>query len=307
MSNKQFKSIDIDYYYSHLAINKSRLKEFRTNSIERNYYLNDGTEFQIELFNPFSAAIGLKIKVNGKPISNSFLVLYPAQRVWLERDFTSDNKFKFIVYEVEKNNPTVEKIIEENGKIEIEFYREIEKRNLTITSPDITWYNWQHTSPSITWDNTITCSAASADGIYDDQINKGFMNPFESNFSNDIFEPGDRATVYNCVHSLSDSINTAATASNSASYTSATYTAKPETKETGRIGKSANRSDQQFEDVNNIEFSNYYFRKEIMHLYPLSEKYLAGNDLTPRKYCTNCGKKLKQSFKYCPVCGTKIE
>lgn len=305
MSNKQFKSVETDYYYSHLAINKSRLKEFRTNSTERNYYLNDGTEFQIELFNPFTTAIGLKINVNGKPISNSFLVLYPAQRVWLERDFTSDNKFKFIVYEVEKNNPVVEKIIEENGKIEIEFYREIEKRNSTFTySPNITWYN-SHSNPtsgvgtSIEWNNDFVYTTRTCDCVD--------TKPFKSNFSNNVFEPGDGVAVYNCVCSLSEPINTATSACNSATYTSATYAPEPETKETGRIGKSANRSDQQFEDVNNIEFSTYYFRKEIMHLYPLSEKYLAGNDLTPRKYCSNCGKKLKQSFKYCPVCGTKIE
>ena len=306
MSNKQFKSVETDYYYSHLAINKSRLKEFRTNSTERNYYLNDGTEFQIELFNPFTTAIGLKIKVNGKPISNSFLVLYPAQRVWLERDFTSDNKFKFIVYEVEKNNPVVEKIIEENGKIEIEFYREIEKRNSAFTYPNVTWYN-SHSTPTYGVGTSIEWNNDSATTVYD-CVDK----PFKSNFTNDIFPSEDRAFVYNCVCSINEPINTAATACNSATYnsatyTSATYTAEPETKETGRIGKSANRSDQEFEDVNNIEFSNYYFRKEIMHLYPLSEKYLAGNDLTPRKYCTNCGKKLKQSFKYCPVCGTKIE
>lgn len=40
-----------------LAIRKSLLKEFHNNENERIVYLNDGDEFQIQLFNPYQYII----------------------------------------------------------------------------------------------------------------------------------------------------------------------------------------------------------------------------------------------------------
>ena len=46
-----------------LAINKSRLKNYNVDNITT-YYLKDGDEFQLEIFNPLVNNILAKIKIN---------------------------------------------------------------------------------------------------------------------------------------------------------------------------------------------------------------------------------------------------
>ena len=80
---------------ANLAINKNRLKVYNQNSKQPTYYLKDGTEFQIELFNPKTEPILAKIEINGKLISQSGLILNPGQRVFLDRYIDIAKKFKF--------------------------------------------------------------------------------------------------------------------------------------------------------------------------------------------------------------------
>ena len=47
-----------------LAIRKGLLKEYN-NSGERIVYMEDGDEFQIQLFNPYTYTIGAEIEING--------------------------------------------------------------------------------------------------------------------------------------------------------------------------------------------------------------------------------------------------
>ncbi len=77
--------------------NRGRLKIYSTNTV----YLEKGEEFEIEIFNPTTESILAKIEINGELIANTGLVLKPAQRVFLERYFDVDRRFKFDVYEVE--------------------------------------------------------------------------------------------------------------------------------------------------------------------------------------------------------------
>ncbi len=77
--------------------NRGRVKIYSQNTI----YLEKEEEFEIEIFNPTQDSILAKIEINGTLISNTGLVLKPAQRVFLERYFDVDRKFKFDVYEVE--------------------------------------------------------------------------------------------------------------------------------------------------------------------------------------------------------------
>ena len=58
--------------YAKLAINKSLLKEYN-NSGERIVYLEDGDEFQIQLFNPLSVTIGADISINDIYFSNNYI------------------------------------------------------------------------------------------------------------------------------------------------------------------------------------------------------------------------------------------
>ena len=52
------------------------------------------------------------------------------------------------------------------------------------------------------------------------------------------------------------------------------------------------------------DFETYWFKKETIKILPESQKQISTHDLT-KKYCVNCGKKIKSEFKFCPSCGAK--
>ena len=54
-----------------------------------------------------------------------------------------------------------------------------------------------------------------------------------------------------------------------------------------------------------MNLESYPFRTEIIKILPESQKPVYSNDLQ-KIYCTNCGRKLKNQYKYCPYCGNKI-
>jgi hypothetical protein len=101
-----------------ICINKSRKK-----IKENNIYLNDGDEYQIELFNPLTTTILAKIDLDGKSLGSG-IVLKPGVRLFLERFLDSNKKFKFSTYEVETNSTDVDTAISNNGKIIVSFYAE---------------------------------------------------------------------------------------------------------------------------------------------------------------------------------------
>lgn len=114
-----------------ILVNKNRIKKTRRHEFEELgtlktqtdfVYLNEG-EFSIEIFNPNSEVIGAKFKLNDKYISSSHLIIYPGQRIVLDRHIDSKDKLKFTVYTVYKNK-LIEEAIKKNGDLEIEFYRE---------------------------------------------------------------------------------------------------------------------------------------------------------------------------------------
>ena len=99
-----------------LAINKSLLKEYSNSEYSRIVYMNDNSEFQIQIFNPYSYTIGAEVYINGKSLQNK-LVVRPGQRVWLERYFDSPNKFLFTTYEVNGNNDQVQGNVQKNDEL----------------------------------------------------------------------------------------------------------------------------------------------------------------------------------------------
>ena len=82
-----------------IAISKNLIKEYRSSNSERTVYLNDGTEFQIYLKNPYQSHLGINISVNNKSIVN-MLVLRPGQSFWLDRFINENRKFLFNTYEI---------------------------------------------------------------------------------------------------------------------------------------------------------------------------------------------------------------
>lgn len=276
-----------------VAINKSLLKEYKGSNDERVVYMEDGDEFQIQFFNPESTVISISISLNGKSFPTQ-LILRPGERVWLERFIDSEQKFKFSTYEV-GTSKEIKKAIENNGVIELKFYKEKPAQLNTpiFINPHITY-----SYPKVVSDGYgySTC----------------YYSADATSASNDVASAvmtvttGDAA---NCNLSL-DSCG----ASYSASYSASTYdaselrgmSAKKSSKsvETGRIEK-GNHSNQKIDYVSGYDFNYFPFAEEKIHIYPKSTKPVFKSDLT-KKYCSNCGRKISPKHKFCPYCGEKI-
>ena len=288
-----------------IAINKSLLKEYKTNTDPRVVYMNNGDEFQIQLFNPEQATIGAEVSINGKVIPG-ILVIRPGERIWLERYLTEQSKFKFTTYEVDDpdEDSSVARAIANNGTIEIKFYREKPKRNYWNTN--ITWdsrssdvitkltdYSWdvenKITSKGLTGDNVwlnaqITASSAA-------ESNANYLS-LDATCCDSVTNSALPSTPN--THFSTKRINT------ENEYSSATPISNKI--ETGRIDKGS-YSNQKLEHVN-IEFENWHFKKEVIKILPSSRKPYTSSDIK-KIYCTNCGRKINTKYKFCPYCGTK--
>ena len=129
---------------AHITKKKSRLKVYNGHIV----LLNDKDNFELEIYNPKQQPVLAKIKLNGKYISESGVVLKPGQRVFLERFLDSNNKFQFSTYEVE-NIPQNTSAIDLNGLVTIEFYDEQIPQHINYTT-GVRWYG--------TLNNSITNS-----------------------------------------------------------------------------------------------------------------------------------------------------
>ena len=106
-----------------VAVHKSLLKEYSNSSNERIVYMDNGTEFQIQIFNPYSYVIGVSLSFNNNLKESNLLVLRPGQRVWLDRYLDNESRFLFSTYEV-GNSQAVKEAIKDNGNLCIKFYKE---------------------------------------------------------------------------------------------------------------------------------------------------------------------------------------
>ena len=305
-----------------IAINKSLCKECsvkdsNTTTWSRVVYLENGTEFQIQLFNPHKFTIGAEIYINDEKLSNR-LVLKPGERVWLERYLDVKKKFKFSTYEVEGNDPMVQEAIKDNGKIEVKFYREVRIKNYssypTISLDGNGW--WKN------YDKNNNKYPETIDVLYKNTSDNA--NKFETTHCyssklcgqgvyGDVSTSTITATSY-CAdttinYSVDTTANYCATVDLNACYpetSAATSISMPNKMicETGRI-ETGSTSKQEFDNVN-IDFEYFPFVTEKIKLLPMSQKPVFANDLQ-KVYCPECGRKLKTKYKFCPYCGTEVE
>ncbi len=293
-----------------IAVNKSICKEYSTSSNPRTVYLESGQEFQIQLFNPHKYVIGAKIYINGERIPNT-LVLNPGERIWLERFLDTAKKFKFSTYEVDGNDSDVKEAIKDNGLIKVEFYKEVRKKSYLDNK--ITWQTYDNTNKidynkyknNYKWDNG-TITATLNDYTYDTKTN-GLTSELRINddlctthayYSKAFAEPIATASV--------GSITTANYSCDCTGISSSatTITIEPSSIETGRIDEGSH-SNQEFQDVYK-DFEYFAFVTEKVKLLPISRKPFTSNDLQ-KIYCSECGRKLKTQYKFCPYCGNKID
>lgn len=234
-----------------------------------NLFFNDEETFEIELFNPKTNRVLAKIWLNGQEISGSGIIVNPGQRIFLERFIDSNNKFVYKTYDIENNTQSLE-AIRSNGDIEIKFYNEYFNTNtfndFPIFKPSI-WYGPKQSNP---YGGSIS------------DISNGYYGGNITYTSN----------------------NVGFTSSSNTSYTSNVAGSLSQAKsiETGRIEKGESSS-QSFE----TSYGNFtsFSTKEVKYkILPMSSKPIEGKDL--KKYCTECGKGLKDTFKFCPSCGTKV-
>lgn len=258
---------------------KQRIKQF-----EGQVYLNDGDEYQIELFNPTPNHILAKIKIDTDYISGGGIALRPGERVFLERFLDSNNKFVFRTYEVD-NEGVESGATSNNGYIEVEFYNETKSQSLgsnTITTNGLLYGNNTLPYHSFTTNNTgnvtFTTSGTSI-GYASSNINTTYTT---NTLSNTFLSHLD-GTVTNTVEGPNKR--------NSLS-------------ETG-ITERGDKSSQKFESsTRTFSFSSFY--NISWRILPNSQKTFNKEELNVL-YCGECGsKRKKDTHKFCPHCGTKF-
>lgn len=279
---------------ANIAVEKSRVKEYYTSSSNRTVYLDNNTEFQIELFNPFKYYIGVTVSFDNESEGETLFVLRPGERFWLDRYLNTPKKFKFSTYKVEDSKEAKE-AISENGKVTLRFYKEKEKEYkpqiTTWTSNDNWWNNPLDDLVDIKYN--YTCGDNSS-------IVRSFSKPLSSintagngdyicNFSSARCSDSIISALNDQILDVKDQILTTSCTNNS-------------TIETGRI-EEGSQSSQRFTNVER-DFSTIPFKTETFKILPTSQKPVTSSDIQKR-FCYNCGKKIKEKFKFCPNCGAE--
>ena len=260
--------------HAYITKRKQRVKQFN-----QTVYLQNGDEFEIELFNPTTTKVLAKIEINGNPIGGTGIVLRPGERVFLERYLNDAKKFLFETYKVSGKSLTVEQAIKNNGDVVVKFYGEYIQpfNNVLITNintwKEPYWYNTHTTSDTLTNDSSpytlTTTSLYNTKSVTSDTLS------FDSS------EPTKMKKLRH-ISKLSED--------------------RPKEIETGRIEKGSN-SNQSF-TYDYTQFNSYHFVESVWKILPESQKPIMKEDLV--LHCTECGRKRKKdTHKFCPHCGTK--
>ena len=264
-----------------VAIKRNRQKIYNRQG-KTQVYLKDGQEFQIELFNPTQTRYLVKFKINGNYQADRGLILNPGQRYFLDRFIDDDKKLEFSTYDVE-NTKAAKKAIEKNGLLEVEFYAETFLHGNIISYPRIyTTPNWSQpiwtTNPHQFWGGTSA-------GIFNNSGGSSTLTLAGSTVNNITYTSGTVAcgTTYTSSANYSSVVNDASI-------------------ETGRVEK-GEKSEQKFEEGYGT-FGSWASYTTTVQIIPLSQKPAEAQEI--RSYCTGCGSRVKkQTWKFCPNCGTE--
>ena len=232
-------------------------------------YLDNGQEFEIEIFNPLTESVLADIRLNGNSISKTGLVIKPGQRVYLDCFVDDRKKFIFQTYEVDGSQESIEAIAD-NGLMEVFFYKE-----QAVTLQD--WSNRFHkvivheyrpyyypAYPAIYhrpyyYDGTVICSNYPG-SLSTTTSNLNLTNATNSYLVNKVSSSYDW-TITNTSNSFGS-----LTSGNASCYSSPVNAPI----ETGRVEK-GEKSDQQFTSVD-MEFEKNYIHHLVFQLLPSSRK-----------------------------------
>lgn len=256
---------------AYITKGRQRIKQFG-----QNVYLKNGSEFEIELYNPSRQTVLSKIKINGEFINGGGIILRPGERVFLERYIDVPRKFKYETYTVDSTNETMNAIAN-NGDVEILFYEEQEIVTLGLNNPSITYGSYNY-------------------GDYKTPIGNNFYT------TNGV----DFATGNSNIHLTSTSLsnNTTPRSSKYEKREQPERRLKSKSIETGRVEKGSS-SDQSFTTVSK-NFNSWTVSTSVWKILPESQKPIEKRDLIEK--CPKCSTKVKKSsWKFCPECGSELK
>ena len=228
-------------------------------------FLNDGDEFEIELFNPLTVSVLADIKLNGQSISKTGLVVKPGQRVYLDCFIDDRKKFKFSTYEIENSGEALE-ATQNNGLLEVFFYKEDvitldnwkSKFDRVIVEK---WYPvYYPTYPVYPYYNRPNIWFGSTSPIYGSCITTNGSGIIGTTTTTNAYYSSNNVDFSNTSNSVNLS-NLNITGSNMNSLNSI---------ETGRVEK-GEESKQKFTEVD-MDFENHYIASTIIQILPESRK-----------------------------------
>lgn len=272
-------------------------------------YLNDGSEFLIELHNPLTSCVLCDIKLNGQSISKTGLALKPGQRFYLDCFPDDKKKFVFNTYEVENTQESKEAIAK-NGLLEVRFYKEevvninnwrpkfekvIERHHYYTQPYPYVWVQPQWFGGCVTTNIGTALGGSLTSGT---TFNAGDGTLTIGSSTNTSYFNSQDANINSCCDFSLSSI------------------------ETGRIEKGSSSS-QQFTEVD-MEFQSFCICSVILQILPESRRPIETKEIIQPKhkeiineimnpksgqvnFCANCGNKLKGSENFCPICGNKLK
>ena len=247
-------------------------------------YLNDGNEFEVEMFNPTTKPILAKLKINGTYIGGGGVVIKPGQRIFLERYLDQAKKFKFETYTVEGKSSEVREAIANNGTVEVEFYNEKQ--------------------PTLPYYNDIWFPAHNTGGSFGQPVSDNYYN---STLTNTNISYGTTTTSASYGNITTDNLSfTNSVSEKSLDFEKPrrrSFSKKLKSIETGRVEKGSHSS-QEFTTVN-MEFDFYSTTKVMWKILPVSQKVYSADEI--KRFCPSCGTKMKKdSWKFCPNCGEEV-
>jgi hypothetical protein len=237
-------------------------------------FLNDGDEFEIELFNPLTVSVLADIKLNGQSISKTGLVVKPGQRVYLDCFIDDRKKFKFSTYEIENSGEALD-ATQNNGVLEVFFYKE----------DVITLDNWQRKFDRVIvekyypynpypWYNPYRLYCGSGTITYGGTTVTTNGNSFTMDASNGLI--GGTTNVYNS----SNNINCSYTSQVDLSNLNVAGSLSTNSIETGRVEK-GEKSKQKFTEVE-MDFEKNYISSTIIQILPESRKPVSASEVASK-------------------------